>query len=69
MNFQNTSNESNGYNGHISIPDDNSLHLSNQATFSFDYHMYGATSMGSLALQASDNNGASWTNVWSVVCS
>ena len=40
------------------------LSAESQATFSFDYHMYGATSMGSLALQASDNNGASWTNVW-----
>ncbi|MBN2867286.1 MAG: DUF5011 domain-containing protein, partial [Flavobacteriaceae bacterium] len=41
------------------------LSAESQATFSFDYHMYGASSMGSLALQASDNNGATWTNVWS----
>ncbi|MEM5563461.1 immunoglobulin-like domain-containing protein [Psychroserpens sp. AS72] len=41
------------------------LSASTQATFEFKYHMYGATSMGSLALELSDNNGASWTSVWS----
>ncbi|MFC0603350.1 immunoglobulin-like domain-containing protein [Winogradskyella pulchriflava] len=35
------------------------------ATFEFKYHMYGATSMGSLALEISDNNGSSWTSIWS----
>ncbi|TYA52278.1 immunoglobulin-like domain-containing protein [Formosa maritima] len=36
-----------------------------QATFEFKYHMYGASSMGSLALELSNDNGMSWTSVWS----
>ncbi|WP_299383199.1 GEVED domain-containing protein [uncultured Lacinutrix sp.] len=36
----------------------------NQATFSFKYHMYGATAMGSLNLAVSTNNGSSWSTVW-----
>lgn len=36
-----------------------------QATFSFQYHMYGATDMGSFALEASDDDGATWTSIWS----
>ncbi len=34
------------------------------ASFTFRYHMYGASAMGSLSLQAS-TNGTSWSNVWS----
>ncbi|WP_255452838.1 endonuclease [Aquimarina sp. RZ0] len=34
-----------------------------QATFSFKYHMYGASSMGSLVLEAS-LDGTSWTSIW-----
>ena len=41
------------------------LGAATQATFEFKYHMYGATAMGSLALQASSNNGSTWTSVWS----
>ena len=35
------------------------------ATFNFDYHMYGSNNMGSIALEASGDNGASWTSLWS----
>lgn len=35
------------------------------ANFSFNYHMYGASDMGSIAVEASDDNGASWTSLWS----
>ncbi|WP_103072508.1 reprolysin-like metallopeptidase [Aquimarina sediminis] len=35
------------------------------AKFEFKYHMYGATSMGSLVLEASSDNGATWSTVWS----
>jgi hypothetical protein len=35
------------------------------ASFNFDYHMYGATDMGTIDLEASTNNGASWTSIWS----
>ena len=35
------------------------------ATFSFSYHMFGANDMGSIALEVSDDNGSSWTSVWS----
>lgn len=35
-----------------------------EATFSFNYHMYGASDMGSIALEAS-TDGTSWTSIWS----
>jgi hypothetical protein len=35
------------------------------ATFNFKYHMYGASTMGALKLEASTNNGSSWTEIWS----
>lgn len=35
------------------------------AYFNFKYHMYGASSMGSLAVEISDDNGATWTSAWS----
>ncbi|WP_203294982.1 GEVED domain-containing protein [Luteirhabdus pelagi] len=35
------------------------------ASFSFNYHMYGASNMGSIAVEASDDNGASWATLWS----
>jgi len=34
------------------------------ATFSFNYHQYGSTNMGTLDLEASDDDGASWTSIW-----
>ncbi|MDH7447363.1 fibronectin type III domain-containing protein [Aquimarina sp. 2201CG14-23] len=36
-----------------------------EASFSFSYHMYGSTNMGSIAVEASDDNGATWTSLWS----
>ncbi|SEK40485.1 Por secretion system C-terminal sorting domain-containing protein [Aquimarina amphilecti] len=36
----------------------------NQATFTFQYHMYG-NSMGTLTLEGSNDNGATWTSLWS----
>ncbi|MEB3345847.1 fibronectin type III domain-containing protein [Aquimarina gracilis] len=38
---------------------------STAATFSFQYHMYGASRMGSLALEASNDSGATWNTIWS----
>ena len=35
------------------------------ASFSFDYHMNGAADMGTIALEASGDNGATWTSIWS----
>ena len=35
------------------------------ATFSFGYHMYGDADMGTIALEASNDNGISWTSIWS----
>jgi len=35
-----------------------------EASFNFDYHMFGATNMGSIALEAS-TDGTSWTSLWS----
>ncbi|WP_055447390.1 M4 family metallopeptidase [Lacinutrix mariniflava] len=34
------------------------------AVFSFDYHMYGANNLGSVAVEASSNNGSSWASIW-----
>ncbi|WP_299894094.1 S8 family serine peptidase [uncultured Aquimarina sp.] len=36
-----------------------------QANFSFAYHMYGASDMGSIAVEASTDEGATWTSIWS----
>lgn len=36
----------------------------NDATFSFDYHMFGSNDFGSIALEASNDNGLSWQTVW-----
>lgn len=33
--------------------------------FSFDYHMFGAADMGSIALELSDDDGSTWTSIWS----
>jgi hypothetical protein len=33
-------------------------------TFSFQYHMYGASNMGSIDLEISDDDGANWTSIW-----
>jgi len=42
------------------------LSAETSATFGFKYHMYGATDMGSIALEASEDNGATWTSIWSM---
>ncbi|WP_430408407.1 immunoglobulin-like domain-containing protein [Kordia sp.] len=34
------------------------------ASFSFSYHMFGSTDMGTIALEASKDNGLSWTAIW-----
>jgi len=41
------------------------LSSESQATFSFQYHMFGSTDMGSIALEASNDNGLTWTSIWS----
>jgi len=35
------------------------------ASFSFNYHMFGSNNMGSIALEASNDNGSTWTSLWS----
>ncbi len=34
------------------------------AAFSFDYHMYGASDMGTFMVELSANNGNTWASVW-----
>ena len=41
------------------------LSAQSSATFTFNYHQFGSNNMGTIALEASDDNGASWTSVWS----
>ena len=43
------------------------LDLTNEtsATATFKYHMLGASNMGSLDLEASTNNGTTWSSIWS----
>lgn len=36
----------------------------NQANFGFDYHMYGASTMGNLKLAISTNDGSTWSTIW-----
>ncbi len=40
------------------------LTSTSQATFSFQYHMYGAD-MGTLTLEISNDNNITWTSIWS----
>ena len=40
--------------------------ISSNGTFTFDYHMYGAT-IGQLTLSASTNGGSSWQTIWSLL--
>ena len=40
------------------------LSAQTSAIFNFNYHMYGASDMGTIALEASDDNGSSWTSIW-----
>ncbi|WP_246223971.1 T9SS-dependent choice-of-anchor J family protein [Fulvivirga kasyanovii] len=42
------------------------LSSESQASFNFKFHMYGASNMGSIALEASNDNGQSWTSLWSM---
>ncbi|MCF7561630.1 DUF5011 domain-containing protein [Sabulilitoribacter multivorans] len=34
------------------------------ANFTFDYHMFGAADMGTIDLEISDDDGASWVSIW-----
>ena len=36
-----------------------------EASFIFDYHMFGSTDGGSVALEVSTDDGSSWTSIWS----
>ena len=40
------------------------LNSASGATFSFDYHMFGSTNSGTIDLEISDDDGASWTSIW-----
>ncbi|WP_109302717.1 reprolysin-like metallopeptidase [Aquimarina sp. AU474] len=35
------------------------------ANFTFQYHMYGRSNMGSLELEVSNDNGTTWASIWS----
>ncbi|MBR9913481.1 MAG: DUF5011 domain-containing protein [Algicola sp.] len=35
-----------------------------EAFFSFKYHMYGSSDMGTIDLEVSDDDGATWTSIW-----
>jgi hypothetical protein len=35
------------------------------ANFSFNYHMFGSNDMGSIELEISDDDGSTWTSIWS----
>ncbi len=41
------------------------LSAETEATFTFDYHANGTGTMGSIALQASTDDGSTWTTIWS----
>jgi hypothetical protein len=41
------------------------LSSQSSASISFNYHMFGSNDMGSIALEASNDNGESWVTIWS----
>ncbi|XLS28691.1 fibronectin type III domain-containing protein [Flavobacteriaceae bacterium M23B6Z8] len=41
------------------------LASASQATFTFTYHMFGSSNSGTISLEASNDNGSSWTSLWS----
>ncbi len=41
------------------------LNDATSASFSFQYHMFGDNNFGSLDVEASNDEGATWTNIWS----
>ncbi|KZS38094.1 hypothetical protein AWE51_18790 [Aquimarina aggregata] len=41
------------------------LSSTTQASFTFSYHMNGAADMGSIAVEVSTDQGATWTSIWS----
>ncbi len=41
------------------------LSAESQATFSFKIHQYGSNNMGTIDLEASNDNGLTWTSIWS----
>jgi hypothetical protein len=66
--FVEASGNNTGYPNKRAILNSPCLDLSAQteAFATFNYHMYGAADMGSISLQASDDNGDTWTTVWSL---
>ena len=64
--FVEASGNGTGYPNKRAILDSPCLDLSGetQAFATFSYHMYGAADMGSIALEASTDNGSSWTTLW-----
>ncbi|MFT5846319.1 choice-of-anchor J domain-containing protein, partial [Psychroserpens sp.] len=40
------------------------LSTQSSAQFSFDYHQFGSSNMGTINLEASDDNGISWASIW-----
>ena len=40
------------------------LSAESSASFTFNYHMYGAADMGTIALEISSDNGSTWTSIW-----
>ncbi|WP_299677767.1 M14 family zinc carboxypeptidase [uncultured Dokdonia sp.] len=42
------------------------LSIVNGSTFTFDYHMFGSSDFGSIALEASIDDGTTWQELWSL---
>ncbi|WP_299367458.1 immunoglobulin-like domain-containing protein [Winogradskyella sp.] len=40
------------------------LSVLTEATFKFSYHQFGATDMGTIDLEITDDEGANWTSIW-----
>jgi len=65
--FVEASGNGTGYPNKRAIVESPCFDLSNAsgASFKFNYHMYGDSDMGSIDLEASTDEGASWTSIWS----
>jgi chitodextrinase len=64
--FVEASGNGSGYPNKQAIVTSPCFNLSNETTanFSFNYHMFGASDMGTIALEASSDNGDTWTSIW-----
>ena len=53
-----------GYPNKQAILNSPCVDITSAASFNFDYHMYGSSNMGTIDLEISDDDGATWASIW-----